>query len=383
MANDANKGFISTYKSVDVIISPKSVNTDTNETIIEMVNKLDKKQIVDYYLMVTIEYKAYSQQVHNNPPLSENIVVEFQLVGASEKAIDFDNKTLLEYMNEIEKEVTQASLRESLTRMVKDDATSENILHYLENMAKSFKNKMISDTHTKFRSGTGGSNKIKELDASIIISLKNADITTNATGYKLENGQWNPIDTFAFGRGKAFYTNLPGSFIFAGVKIVIEGAENLPGATTAYTIISKYGLTDFLGYEGQINLEGVATRNTVLSCAARMMGAPKGSDPVEFLKSKGYVISGAGIESAATAQESVYVVMAVYETKTKVKVATLQVKNYTALNNVTGLNERYKPYIRAAHELGIYDASNMIPRSTMNVRQLLDLLTALDKRANL
>ena len=381
-ANDASKGFVANYKNVEVIISPNSVNTQTNDSVIEMVNRIEKKQISDYYLKVTIDYKAFGQNVLNNPPLSDNIMITFELVGVNEKITEYDNRVLAEYLKLIEEEISGTDVGDRLLTMVKDETQAEEFITYINNMSKSFRNKLISYSNTEQRRGLAGSIAIKALDAPMLISLKDADITTNATGYKWD-AQWLAQDTFAIGSGKGFYTATPGSYIFAGVKINMPGAENMPGAQTAYTIISKYGLTDFIGFEGNINLDGVVTRDTVLNSVARMMGAPRGSNAVQFLKSKGYNIAGAGTQSAATLQESIYLTMTVYETKTKTKVATMQVKNFNALNGITGINDNYKPYIRVANELGIYNAANMIPRSTITVRQLLDMLTALDKRANL
>jgi len=381
-ANEASKGFVSSYKNVEIIISPNAVNTQTNDTVIEMVNRIEKKQISDYYLKVVIEYKPYGQNVLNNPPLSENILVSYELIGVNEKITAYDNRVLAEYLKLIEEEISGTDVGERLLDMVKDETQAEEFITYINNMSRVFKNRLIAYSSAEHRKGLKGSIAIKALDAPMILSLKDADITTNATGYKWE-AQWVAQDTFAIGSGKGFYASAPGSYIFAGVKINMPGAEFMPGAQTAYTIISKYGLTDFLGHEGNINLDGLVSRDMVLSCAARMMGAQRGANPVEFLKLKGYTVSGAGTQSAATLQESIYITMTVYESKTKTKVATMQVKNFNSLNGITGINDKYKQYIRVAHELGIYDVTNMIPRSTINVRQLLDMLTALDKRANL
>ena len=381
-ANDASKGFVASYKNIEVIISPNSVNTQTNDTVIEMVNRIEKKQVSDYYLKVTIDYKAYSQNVLNNPPLSDNIVISYELVGVSEKITDYDNRVLAEYLKLIEEEISGTAVGDRLLAMVKDEKQAEEFITYINNLSKAFRSKLVHYSSTEHRKGLAGSIAIKALDAPMLLSLKDADVTTNATGYKWD-AQWLAQDTFAIGSGKGFYASTPGSYIFAGVKINMPGAENMPGALTAYTIISKYGLTDFLGYDGNINLDGVVTRDTVLGCVARMMGAPKGSNAVQFLKGKGYSVSGAGTQGAATLQESIYLTMTVYETKTKTKAATMQVKNFNALNGITGINDSYKQYIGVANDLGIYNATNMIPRSTITVRQLLDMLTALDKRANL
>jgi len=381
-ANGASKGFVSSYKNVEIIISPNSVNTETNDTVIEMVNRIEKKQISDYYLKVSIEYKDYKQTVLNNPALSENIIVSFELVGSNEKISIYDNKVLAEYLKLIEEEITSDDVDKRIMDMVKAETQAEEFVTYINNMSKIFRNKLISYANTEHKKTMGSSVSIKALDVPMILFLKEADVTTDVKGYKWES-QWVTQDTFGMGSGKGFYSSTPGSFIFAGFKINIPGIENVPNALTAYTIIGKYGLTDFLGYEGSINLDGIVTRDKVLNCAARMMGAPHGANPVEYLKGRGYNVAGTGMQSAATLQETIYLTMTIYEAKTKTKVETLQVKNFNILNGITGINDKYKPHIRAANDLGIYNAANMIPRSTLTVRQLLDMLTALDKRANL
>ena len=385
MANDNNRGFILQHSNVEVLISPNTVSTQTNESIIEITNRISRRQITDYYLRVDIEFKAHNLPVHGNPALSDNIIISFELVGALQRAVEFDNLTLVEYTRAIERELLEPDVRETIREFMRDETTqSEEIIRFLTVRKSVFRNLMISETNTRFRAGLGGGNiGLRELDAPLLIALNNADVTVNATGYFWENNMWAVLDTFPFATSRAFRSSVTGSFIFAGVVINIPGSENMPGALTAFTIIGRFGLTDFLGHEGNIDLNAAASRQAVLGSAARMMGAPRGSDPVQFLRGRGYNVSGARLNDAATIQESIFIVMAVYEVRNNTNLATIQVRNFNALNGITGINEIYRPAIRAAHDLGIHDVTGMNPRANTTIRQLLEMLTALDNRAQL
>jgi hypothetical protein len=381
-ANSAQKGFVLEKGNLQIIASPDMVNTDLNESIKKLTDRIAKNDIKDYYVVMNIEFRAYSQSINGQNPLSENMVINLSVEGSTIASATWDNERLAEYLEKIESEAKSESVRKRISSMIENKSANEDIVKYISSLVSDFEKDMVKKNEASFKKTLKLRERLQVFDGTMIMVLRAEQPGLQASGYRLDSVS-TPLQTIAYGTGKAFYVNSPGSYIFAGLVIDLQGMPNQPNAGTTYAIVGKYGLSEFLGYNGSINTAQNASRKALLGSAARMAGAPQGSDPIQFFKTKGYNISGAGLDNIATNQETIYIIMAVYEAKTNTKVSTLKVRNYGVLNGVSGINETYKKSIYAAHELGIYTEKPFAPRGPVSIKNLLDMLTRLDSRANL
>jgi len=381
-ANSAQKGFVLEKGNLQIIASPNMVNTDLNESIKKLTDRIAKNDIKDYYVVINIEFRAYSQSINGQNPLSENMVINLSVEGSTTASTTWDNERLAEYLEKIESEAKSESVRKRISSMIENKSANEDIVKYISSLVSDFEKDMVKKNEASFKKTLKLRERLQAFDGTMIMVLRAEQPGLQASGYRLDSA-FTPLQTIAYGTGKAFYVNSPGSYIFAGLVIDLQGMPNQPNAGTTYAIVGKYDLSEFLGYNGSINTAQNASRKALLGSAARMAGAPQGSDPIQFFKAKGYNISGAGLDNIATNQETVYIIMAVYEAKTNTKVSTLKIRNYGVLNGISGINETYKKSIYAAYELGIYTEKPFAPRGPVSIKNLLDMLTRLDSRANL
>ena len=201
-----------------------------------------------------------------------------------------------------------------------------------------------------------------------------------AKGYKLTLGKWTSVSISDYAGKKAIFTNELGSYTFTGTKLIINGIGNLANGAVITQIITKYGLDDYLGKGGNINLKANLTNHMAIGSLARIAGNTKTQDPIQFFKSKGVIVSSRNSNSNISSQEAVYTTMKVYEIRTNNKIDAIKIRNYNKTAGIKGINEKYKKAIQVAFELGIYNNENMNPSGTMTVQEFLEMLANLSNK---
>jgi hypothetical protein len=215
------------------------------------------------------------------------------------------------------------------------------------------------------------------------IVSKGIDTNTAVRGFQLQSNAWRNMPVTDFYSGKAITSRVPGTFIFAGRAVNIPGIETVRqgGAISAFT--AKHGLNDFLGND-LIDMNRNATRQMVAGCVSRMAGAPRGSDPINWVSTNlNMALSSRNANGAVQLQEAVAMVMALYENKTNTRISTMTIRNHTLTANMTGLDNRYAQAMRAAFEIGVLTDVNIRPRDNITIGGLLNMLAALDAKIGL
>lgn len=383
-ANSANKGFKANHGKMEVMISPKAVSEAYNEAVVLIGDEIKKSNAADYYLRIQMDWTDVSNKVDGNDPLSQQVDVKMDIVGSSKLAKTVDSELMAELTIKLEAKLDDDRLKGQVEQNVKSSITDEDFVKFIEKIVEDSQSEFISAVNTKLSGTTKNSFPVTKLDYPIIIIASGLDPMASVSGYSYVNGSWMPIDVTAFGDNKAIYTNSPGTFIFTGRIIKIDGLDSMKYGGNISGIVAKYGLDDFLGVDGEIKMTDAADRSMVIESIARMAGAPKGADAIKWLKENmNMTVSSRNMYQPITTEESVYLVMSLYEAKSKTKISTIKIKNFNATKNITGMNDNYKQHIRAAFELGIYAEPQMQPKGTITIQNLFEMLGRLDAKLNL
>ncbi|MDR1689320.1 MAG: fibronectin type III domain-containing protein [Clostridiales bacterium] len=383
-ANGANKGFKASHDGMDVFISPGAVSDAYNDAILKMGNELKSKNAQDYFLRIQIDWSEYLEQVEGNEPLSDQATVKVEVSGANKLARTIDDEIMTDFVRKIESKITDPKLKEQIRQNVMGEMISEDFVKYIEKIVADTETEFAGAVNTKLSGSVKQNIAVTKFDKPISIIANGIDPNAAVTGYSLQNGSWIPQEAMPYGQGRAMQAAAPGSFIFTGRVIEIEGIEKLPYGGNISGIAAKYGLDDFLGANGAINMDDAADRSMVISSVARMAGAPRGSDGAKWLRDNlGITVSTRNLYGSATTEEAVYLVMSLYEAKSKTKLSTIRIRNLGATANISGMNENYKQHIRAAFELGIYTNTKMQPKGSITIKDLFEMLGKLDAKVKM
>ena len=380
-AFDQGKGFKISYKTSEVILSPKFLNTEANETIKNLKQELNKKGsgTKDYFVKVIIEFKDGKYVINGLDSLSPVAKININIVTTKDTIAEFDQK-MYTYINEM-LSTTEFStdIKTAIGNLIIKNKTNAEMVVEVEKMVDRFKTKFGDRLSKEMSNLVIKTIPLKYVDSDIIVTYPVAS-GINGLGYKKSGSNWVSADTRDYLGKKAIFTREAGEYIFAGKKLVINGLGNLSNSEQITNVVIKYGLDDYLGKNSNINIKAPMTRNMTIGCLARLAGATKTQNPIEFFKSKGIVISTRNEDSNISQEEAVYLIMKVYEIKTGTKMDTIKIKNYNQTSGIKNINKNYKKAVQVAFQTGIYNNPNMNAKGTLSTQ---DFLTSITKMATM
>lgn len=374
-AFDQNKGFKISYNDADVIFNPKTIDPYENDIIKKIAEELESKKedIKDYFIKLTVDFKNNKYVVNSSNSLSPATTIQVSIVSTKNPIIEWD-QDMLDYIDKLlETEEFSKDLKAKIEKLIKNKTENKIMIQELGKVFEEFKLKFANNLTNDLTKLIRKTEHIQFLAGDIVFAYKvPTDIAID--GYKKSNGNWVSVGAKDYLGKKAIFTKETGEYIFVGKKVIINGVGNLPNGNQITNIVIKYGLDDFLGKDGNINLRAPMTRNATIGSLARVGGASKTQDPIEFFKTKGIIISNRNMNNNITSEEAVYLTMKVYEMKSGTKLETVKIRNYNLTKDIKNINNNYKKSIQVAFETGIYNNPNMNGKGTITVQEFLQSL---------
>lgn len=374
-AFDQNKGFKISYNGADVIFSAKTINPYDNDVIKKMAEEIESKggNVEDYFVKLSVDFKNNKYIIDGSNSLSPSVLITLSVVGTKDTILTLD-QNMLNYIEELLKtKEFSKDVKNKIKELIKNKTDNKIMVQEIGKMVDSFKSKFGDELGKDLNSLSRKTSHIQYLTGDIIF-VYTLPVDISIAGYKKSQGNWISADVKDYLGKKAIYTKETGEYIFAGKKLVINGVGNLPNGNQITNVVLKYGLDDFLGKDGNINLRAPMTRRATIGSLARIAGASKVQDPIEFFKTKNIVLSTRNMDNNITSEEAVYLIMKTYEMKSGTKLETVKIRNYNLTSDIKNINKNYKKPIQVAFETGIYNNPNMNAKGTISVQEFLQSL---------
>lgn len=381
-AFEAEKGFSISWEGMDVYIAPKSIDSSLNDAILDIRDRMKTKDAEDYFVKITISFTRAGMDIEGNQALSPMADITVEAVGTDENIASWDDFIYRKLEEKVFDEDDLQDVIDDIIDEVQDDTSSEDMIGILKDYIDEFKEDFMDYVDDELDDILNKKYTSRKLNGNMVISYA-IDQNASAIGYMQNNSIWNEIELNEYNSKKAIYTTVPGVYVIAGKTVNIPGISGVDNGTPITRIVVKYGLDDYLGKDEAFNLNAKITKGMAVGVAARIAGAPKSSDPMQYLSSKGINISSRGSQNAIESQEAVYLVMMVYQTRTGKNIDTIKIRNYTLTQNIKGVNSNYLKAIQAAFEVGIYTNKNMIPKEGMTVNEYLQMIVKLSEKVGL
>jgi len=263
--------------------------------------------------------------------------------------------------------------------MLDNNASFEFMTLRMREIAERILLEMAEDVRRSFTAQTGRTTPVTQFSAPVSIGVVFAPSTSIVTGLQWATNTWARRETLNMGSTRTFLTNTGGIFAFSEQNVNLHGLTTLPNSQTLLTIILQYGLDDFIGRDEAFNINGNATVLMVTGVAARLAGAPAGSDPIAWMRGRGYIVPTRPQSAAATQQEMAYLMMAMYEMRTGTRVDAMRISNFGLTANMGGIDPRFLRSVQGGLELGFIPTS-FNPAGTPTVGDLLRMVEAMNRR---
>jgi hypothetical protein len=399
-ANGVDKGFRIPYADMDILTSPGMLNEAYNETLTTMLKAMHEREVSDYFVRVNISRNVINEQIENMPVLSKQTAVSLEAVGTIMTYTDttntevnfrdittWDERIYNEAAEYVAAKLTDQSIRDRIKDEIAQDRLTEDMMTVVESIANETKGEVLALISEQLSPGgildPAYTLPLASYDKPMFIVNKPLPDGAYVQGYKFEDNMWQPQLVTENYNGHAITTASAGTYVFTGRTADIPGIEDVPQGRQISAFTAKYGLEDYLGYDG-VDLTQNATRLMVAGSVARIAGAPKTADPINWMTSNlNMKPSARAANGLVQNQEAVAMVMALYEHKTKTQIKNLTIRNYQTTAGMTGLDDRYTQAVRAAFELGILTDTELRPANPITIGDLLDMLGALNAKVKL
>lgn len=353
----------------EINIRPQTV-LDENPEIKEAINLMAANKLEDYYVMISVKATSNLSTVNGETTISPKIDIAMSLTYMRQEDIltEADIKEELEnlitderldFIDELEQKIDRGNLTDNILQELINDSIDR-----IQSKHSKKVDKIISNEIRK-------TIDITEIAKSVLIIHKNKESAVN--GYYYSSGNWIKVEVFSTEIGTVLEATRLGFYILTGKKPLID---TVPSLAPYQDFINQYRLDEFFVLDSYM-IQTAVTKEQVYGSLARVLGVSAGSDYMNYLSNKGIKgISKLGIKNTIRQDEAIYVVMQGYEILRDRKVESIAIRNRQSVQNIGAFQSIYRPYVYAAVELKVIQASNskVFPSKQMTAQEIIQML---------
>jgi hypothetical protein len=299
------------------------------------------------------------------------------ILTVQQTAVSFENTLITNLLLRIDEIAENPRTVDHITEAVEKEVPAEEIARFVHEVIQTARRSVMRVSHDTMRQFLSRNRPlaIASFDRTIILSATKGPEFGAVSAYReLGGGIWSNMPLMPFGEGHAVFTNSPGTYVFTGRSVNIPGLQYIPRGGAVPNIVGRFGLDDFLGRD-PLPLNQPVTRSMVINSVARILGAPRNTDAIEFLRENNISVAFAGMHNPISVQETLHLMMLVYENRTGTRVDSLRITNLNAVN-ASQVEPRFLASVRGAVELNL--VRDVQPAATLTNDMFLELLAALD-----
>ena len=354
-------------------IRPDTITEATRE-IEEAIKEVDEKDIEDYYVGVEFRLGQTIPSVGGETSITPEIRLNMEIVYSEEDDRDVEedimselNKLIadrrLEYIDDLEEEVYEGK--------VSTEILEELITEAIEEIEEDHE----EEVYDIMKDVTEDTVEISQISKPMLLTVEVDKSSVN--GYYYAN-TWVNAEVYTAGNKAMLEASRLGSYILTGRLSI---AVTNPSLGPYEDFISKYNLTDFFKIDN-VSMKQYVNKKQVYGALARVMGAPRGTDYVVYLKNIGIKgVSSIGLSSPIRQDQMIYIIMQGYEKTTHRPIKSIVIRDRLSVNNIGAFQDIYRPYIYAAVELKIINNPNkkVLPSKQMTVEETIKILSKVKK----
>ncbi|MCL2399513.1 MAG: hypothetical protein FWC91_07225 [Defluviitaleaceae bacterium] len=371
--------------NMQLMIPARSINLNENDQIMDVERTIRQRDFEDYMVRLNVNWST-PNHIQGEETLTSVADIRFDLVSTRTNIVRWERELADSLINRIDEIATDPRNVEDIRNAVRDGSAPEDIArdvnHIVENVARAALARVVSDNMRELTSRSR-TVAVPRLDRNMTVSARTGPALSAVEAYQSVSGNlWNNVPTMDVGDGQGIFTTQLGPVVFTGRIINIQGIEQVVGGPVAQGVVARHGLDDFFG-RGNFNVNQFATRGMLVNSVARMMGAPRGTDAIPWLRSQNVDVSAAGMNNPITYQSALHLIMLVYEAQTGTRADSLQIRDFNMLNRLTCLDPQYRSTVQAAIQLNLVDGNTLVPSAQITIGSLLEVLALLDRLVGL
>lgn len=346
--------------------------TPIQKEIVNANRAIKGKKYSGYYIGLYVSENDKKVVIEGSKNVSPEISLGMDIVYTSKTDDDLE-KNILEALNDLIKTGRDEFITELDKYIIKQGVVDSDILDKIiqDKIAEIEEQHQLKATKI-VKQYSKGSENIDSSEAPILISsIIKSDIVK---AYSFMNNKWNSISSFKSADKYIIETVKLGKYIFTGNDSLSVSPE-LNGLTD---FIGKYNLGTIFNLDGN-KVKVAATKGQLYNAIAVILGADRSLDGGKYLVQ--YGIKGIHvnlIEAPIKQDESIYIIMQVYEKVHNSNLKALQIQNKLIVSNINQFQKPHILYVYGAVKLGIVKTTQNSLNPKANVSQI-DLIKMMSK----
>ena len=382
----SEQGFIIAKDDMEIAIPSHAFNMIDNEAILQAQQRIrDVSGVMDYYVRITTAMRPHGNnvEIHGRQPAGLEIVLNFEVIETNKTVRQWDEDILDVLRHRLDIDYYTAPFVNEINQMLDREESYEDMVRRMHQIADIIMNQMAAYVNGQLLPTLDRIYEVNYVSQPVTIRLINQPNSAVVNGFRFAGTNWVQQEVNIQGAARAMRTSGTGAFAFNIQNLNLPGVSQMQGNETLTALFVRYGLHDFLGTDAAFNLQNNISLSQVQGIAARLAGAPEATNPQNWLRGQGYIVPVRGANSAATTQEALYTLMAMYEIRSNTNIAGLRISNFNAASGISGIDARFRPSIQAAFELNLYTNANMNPTAPISVEDVLRMILAINQKVPL
>ena len=346
--------------NLQVILPPNVVDeayTTELANIIKGINMVNDTDLTDYYLKLTLKYNNKTTTVNTDKALTDEVSLKFDVMTLG----ILDNIIEEEFVTKYNDLVTEykGALLEDIEDEMGDVLDDEKYYTLLEDTMKNLNDDIADEIGNIISDNDTGTTNIAGLYKAFMLQV--TDATNGVKGYKKVSSKWEEVPVIKYLSQAYISSTVPTSYIF-GSADDIDYTQILSSNTgVILNVYNKFNLSSIMDVKDLKTPSNPIASDVVKKMILQVLRVTAKDDFERSRKEQELINSFDLPDSTPTKQQTIYNVIKLYEKIKGINTNNMYIKDYSVLNYLQNVDDKYKQSIIVANELKIIDAKTFKP----------------------
>ncbi|PKM95313.1 MAG: hypothetical protein CVU84_06445 [Firmicutes bacterium HGW-Firmicutes-1] len=372
------------HSGQSILIRPSSIGLTITKAINDQAKEILQYNTtsVDYYIKITVDSSTTKATINSKTPASPILDIKVDIVGSKILENSMDEKIIKELDTIIawKRGLLKSALSLELANGIDETKLLKIAQDALDGVNSNFR---FSSNVIMTNNIMTTTKPVTTVAKSLLLTLKPTVADATLQVIKKVGSSW-------VGQASTYGTNLYRvetldltSYVLVSQEITstILGGKYSP---QEIDVINKYKLNEIFNTSelstGTMSLQ----KYRMIPALGRLLGAPVGSDNMQFLKDEGITVSSTNMYSDLTKQEVYYYYTITFAKRHSIVLNNAKITNYNMIQDISKVNEAYKNTLLIGANWRMYQLNNgyLLPESKVTVKEFIQLLTKIDQGLN-
>lgn len=380
-ANDFNVTLLIENKNQKITLYPYSIGKTVTDEIKEVIHKIQEysSKTEDYYIKIKVGLLERKSLVMKSQPSSPLVTFEISVVGSKITEDEMDDALIKTLDKAIETNKEEVKVR--LQKEIDDKGINEVRLTYIvQDVVAIVKTNYSFEGYRNFTSQLEDTEKkLTKLNKDFVLGLTpKVEDSTNVIYRQVDNGFVQEKNVF-YNEIHHITTDVLGSYISAAIPYSTTLTDMY--SQDQRDVLNKYMLQEVFSSTDLLIASTEVKASQMIRTMARLLGAKKSYDTVDFLRAKGIEVPNISGTDTVNKEEAYYTYIQTFAAKNNIELKNVNISDYHIIEDIDEITESYREIMLKGVNLGIVETNlNMIePKKTVTTEEFINMIDNIEQ----